>query len=223
MPVEFSVAAYRFGHSMVRSFYPVNRSYRRVELFAEDFGTTGFTAIPKKLTVDWRYLLDIDRTAYAKSRAIDELLAKELNDLPFMRGGEPDPNKRSLSFRNLLRGRSLGLPSGQDVAAALADCGYDIDPGFDLKLPQVRGYNALSRHLKAELKEKTPLFFYMLRESKFGDGLGRTGSAILMEVFGAMLTQCSTSYLNAECWEPSKDIVSSDHELSLRDIVNYIS
>ena len=222
MPVEFSVAAYRFGHSMVRSTYPINSKYKKVELFSEHFGTTGFTAIPEKLTVDWRYLLDIDNTPYAKSREIDELLAKELNDLPFMRNGEPDPNKRSLSFRNLLRGRSLGLPSGQDVAAALADCGYDIDPNFNLKLPQVRGYNALSRELKDELKDKTPLFFYILRESKFGDGLGRVGSAILMEVFGAMLTQCSTSYLNDKCWEPNKKIVCSDHALSLRDIVTYI-
>ena len=223
MPVEFSVAAYRFGHTMVRSEYPANVKYKKVELFDEEFGTLGFSAVPKKLTVDWRFLLDVDNTPYAKSRAIDELLAKELNDLPFMRDSEPDPNKRSLSFRNLMRGRSLGLPSGQDVAGALADCGYDLCADFDLKLSQVRGYNNLSRELKAELKEQTPLFFYILRESKFGDGLGRVGSAILMEVFAAMLTHCENSYINADCWEPSTDIVSSDHELSLRDIVNYIS
>lgn len=223
MPVEFSVAAYRFGHSMVRSIYPANSKYKKVELFDEDFGTLGFSAVPKKLTVDWRFLLDIDATPYVKSKAIDELLAKELNDLPFMRSSEPDQNKRSLSFRNLLRGRSLGLPSGQDVAAALADCGYDLAADFNLKLPQVRSYNSLSRELKNELKDQTPLFFYILRESKFGDGLGRVGSAILMEVFGAMLTHCENSYINADCWEPNKDIVSSDHELSLRDIVSYIS
>lgn len=223
MPVEFSVAAYRFGHSMVRSKYPVNNKYKNIELFDENFSTTGFKPVPEKLTVDWRFLLDIDTTNYAKSRNIDEQLANELNDLPFMRDSEPDANKRSLSFRNLLRGRSLGLPSGQNVAAALADCGYDIDADFNLKLPQVRGYNSLSCHLKDELKDNTPLFFYILRESKFGNALGRVGSAIIMEVFGAMLTHCENTYLKAECWQPSKQIAASDNDLTLADIVRYIN
>ncbi len=223
MPVEFSVAAYRFGHSMVRSNYPANGRNRNIELFDERFGTLGFTAVPANLTVDWRHLLDIDRTRYAKSKAIDERLARELNDLPFLSPGETNLNKRSLSFRNLLRGRSLGLPSGQDVAAALAECGYAVDPDVNLRLSQVRGYSALSSELKAELREKTPLFFYILRESASCPGLGPVGSAILMEVFGGMLSYCSTSYLKDENWEPRGDIVASDHELTLRDIAVYVS
>ncbi len=223
MPVEFSVAAFRFGHSMVRSEYPVNSKFKKIGLFDENFGTLGFSAVPEKLTVDWRFLLDVDKTPYAKSKGIDELITKELNDLPFMRDSEPDPNKRSLSFRNLLRGRSLGLPSGQDVAEALAECGYDIPTDFNLRLSKVDGFSNLPGKLRAELKNQTPLFFYILRESRFSEGLGRVGSAILMEVFGAMLTHCENSYINAGCWEPSIDIVSSDHELSLRDIVSYVS
>ncbi len=221
MPVEFSVAAYRFGHSMVRSHYPANARYRNIELFDERFGTLGFSAVPRNLTVDWRYLLDIDRTRHARSRPIDERLARELNDLPFMRGSETDPNKRSLSFRNLLRGRSLGLPSGQDVAAALQRAGYPVDTGVDLRLNQVRGYTALPRELKEELRERSPLFFYILRESAACPGLGPTGSAILMEVFGGMLSACSTSYLNDRSWEPDPAIVAGDHTLSLRDLVVY--
>ncbi len=223
MPVEFSVAAYRFGHSMVRSNYPANGRNRNIELFDERFGTLGFTAVPASLTIDWRHLLDIDRTRYAKSKAIDEKLARELNDLPFLSPDETNLNKRSLSFRNLLRGRSLGLPSGQDVAAALAECGYAVDPGINLRLNQVRGYSGLSSELKAELRDKTPLFFYILRESAPFPGLGPVGSAILMEVFGGMLTHCSNTYLKSERWEPRADIVASDHELTLRDIAVYIT
>lgn len=222
MPVEFSVAAYRFGHSMVRSKYPANARQRNIELFDARFGTEGFTAVPRSLTVDWRHLLDVGGVRYAKSKAIDETLATELNNLPFLLPGETDPNKRSLSFRNLLRGRSLGLPSGRDLANALADCGYPVDPDVDLKLNQVRGYGALSRELKQELRDRTPLFFYILRESALGDRLGPTGSAILMEVFGGMLTFCSTSYLKDAHWEPSRGIVSADHALTLRDIVAYV-
>ena len=222
MPVEFSVAAYRFGHSMVRSSFRVNRRYRDIELFDERFSTIGFTHVPVRLTVDWRYLLDMDgRIRYQKSRKIDEKLATELNNLPFVT--DPNPNNRSLAFRNLVRGRSLGLPSGQAVASALADCGYPIDPGVDLKLSQITGWRGLSRDVKEELSEASPLFFYLLRESALGERLGKTGSAILMEVFGGMLRYCSTSYLKDTSWSPSPVISAADHRLTLADIANFVS
>lgn len=59
MPVEFSVAAYRVGHTMVRSSYAVNDKNLEVEFFDERFGTLGFSELPEDLVVDWRYLLPV--------------------------------------------------------------------------------------------------------------------------------------------------------------------
>jgi hypothetical protein len=47
MPVEFSVAAYRVGHTMVRSVYAVNGQNLDVELFDERFATLGFSNYPR--------------------------------------------------------------------------------------------------------------------------------------------------------------------------------
>ena len=58
MPVEFSVAAYRFGHSMVRSGYKPNTKQKTIGLFDEQFGTLGFSAVPEKLTVEWKFLFE---------------------------------------------------------------------------------------------------------------------------------------------------------------------
>ena len=55
MPVEFAGAAYRFGHTMVLSRYPVNENYPSIEIFDERFGTLGFSQVPPELTVDWGF------------------------------------------------------------------------------------------------------------------------------------------------------------------------
>ena len=59
MPVEFSVAAYRFGHSMIRSRYRLNPAIER-PIFSSDPGETadlgGFRPIPANWAIDWQLL-----------------------------------------------------------------------------------------------------------------------------------------------------------------------
>ena len=195
MPVEFSVAAYRVGHTMVRSSYAVNERHLDVELFAESFGTLGFSRLPKELIVDWRYLLPVDECVNPRlCKAIDPLLADELQNLPPPVVNSNNPNDRALAFRNLLRGNALGLPSGQDVAAALAGSYSTIDTSFKPRIGN------------PALEKATPLFYYILAESQEkngGERLGPVGSAILLEVFGGMLKYCGTSFLHHKPdWNP---------------------
>lgn len=76
--------------------------------------------------------------------------------------------------------------------------------------------------MRTKFEKTTPLFFYVMREAGVNgcSSLGKVGSAILLEVFGGMLTYCQ-SYPREPKWSPDP-CISSDEELSLADIVRYV-
>jgi Animal haem peroxidase len=142
MPVEFSVAAYRLGHSMIRPGYRLNNDDKTLlPIFPVPSknlpdGLTGFQAMGKRRGIDWGRFIDLDGDIRAygddpdkvkkpnndmKRRLqfayrIDTSVVTPLSFLPASVASDPPP---SLAQRNLLRGFELGLPTGQSVAKAM--------------------------------------------------------------------------------------------------------
>ncbi|MGI2908207.1 peroxidase family protein [Tolypothrix sp. VBCCA 56010] len=209
IPVEFSVAAYRLGHSMVRAVYDYNRVFSNPPVPPRPAGTLEllflFTAksgkfgdfanipIPSDWIIDWRRFFQIDPNVQVGfSRKLDPFLVDPLKNLPNV----PLPN--SLAVRNLLRGRSLGLPSGQSVARFMKLqplTKAEISTGAD-------GAVAVKHNFHIE----SPLWYYILKEAQVqgqGKRLGQVGSRILAEVFIGLLEADSSSFL-VRCpdWKP---------------------
>jgi len=135
MPVEFSAAAYRLGHSMIRPGYRMNDA-TLLPIFPTEtdpggpsLGLTGFRAMARDTGIDWRRFIDIGppreiggeddpATPEMKKRLqfayrLDTSLVNPLGNLPPSVAPDAPP---SLATRNLLRGFELGLPTGQEVA-----------------------------------------------------------------------------------------------------------
>jgi hypothetical protein len=194
MPVEFSVAAYRYGHSMIRDHYWLNFNFTMASL-AEVFA---FNRVPN-LPVRSNWVVDLNAffstgipvPVFNKARKIDTGIANGLTALPGLSGMLAE-----LAMRNLLRGLALGLPSGQGMASE-----FGISPLTETQLLQGLPdgeADVLDGSGKLLLK-KTPLWYYVLREAAVlenGDRLGPVGGRIVAETLVRMLKRDPDSYLN---------------------------
>lgn len=218
MPLEFAVAAFRLGHSMVRPTYSWNKFFSNADFFflfiftAGSGNLGGLSTLPSNWIVDWRRFYEIPLHPAPTplvdgkpnmTRKIDTSLAAVLGSLPGLPAG-----LNSLAVRNLLRGSRLGLPSGQAIANAI---GAEVLDAQTLKaLLQAKGLPADAID-NAQLANQTPLWFYILAEAEVnhaGESLGAVGSHILATTFVNLIAQSKTSILRGPAWQPDARLVN---------------
>jgi hypothetical protein len=219
MPIEFSVASYRLGHSMVRAAYNWNKIFDHdtgtLDLLFTFSGLSGNLGLEERLLsiwiADFRRLYDfteadrddlaVPANKFNRAMRIDTRLSVPLSTLP----GFP-PDEDNLAFRNLTRAGMVSLATGQQMATFLKSKGVTLTK---LTATQIRegkqgaSLDGLTTSQRQALVKDTPLWFYVLREAELNQGrLNGVGARIVAEAFHRAMEGSKFSIVRNPTWRP---------------------
>jgi Animal haem peroxidase len=228
MPIEFSVAAFRLGHSMIRDAYDWNPHFPAGQgtltflfIFSGTSGDMfGGPRLPANWTVDWRRMYDFKKEVgrddlkppanLNKAMRIDTRLANQLSNLPDGSTGDP-PGQPSifadLAFRNLERGKMVKLATGQQMAQFMRNRGVDVPTLTKAQLRDGKTgavLDSLTQAQRDAVLKNTPLWFYVLREAELNNGrLKGVGGRIVAETFHRAIEGSTFSIVRDPAFKPS--------------------
>jgi hypothetical protein len=178
------------GHRHLPSTWIIN--------WANFYDFDGLPGQVKNLQLNFAKLIDTSLTPTLGRLRIPVQMPAAMNEAIARRGLKP--GVVSLSMLNLLRGWLVGVPSAQCVIERLNEklpAEEKIVPLTPDEIALDHG-NSLRPH---GLHVLTPLWYYILREAKFGQGgerLGPVGSHIVLETFLGLIKSSKTSIFHKD-------------------------
>jgi Animal haem peroxidase len=220
MPLEFSVAAFRFGHTMVRLDYDFNVNFNTrgsgaipatVDLLFVFTALTGQLGdndtLPENWIIEWENFVGKDQKN--RARLFDTKLVNPLFRLTNSIGQAEVGLGAMLAVRNLLRGYLLRMPTGQAVAKAMKITpltAAQLESVASQVIPLPGKERQVDVLRSSGFSKRTPLWYYILAEAAFhakGKHLGPVGSTIVAEVLIGLIEKSENSILRTEFWKPT--------------------
>ena len=240
MPLEFSVAAFRFGHSMVRAAYDFNRNFGKdpnalIQTAPLNFLFSftgkpqaserlrppqnprpppgpGATQLPFNWIIEWNRMVNKeDPDTDRFTRPIDTHIALPLRTLP-----NEGNDKVTEAFNPMLKKLAVRnllrgyLLSLPTGQAVVAELGVTPLTQNELEGDDPKIKDALTN---GKFLTHTPLWFYILQEAHAragGNTLGEVGSLIVASTIIGQILHDEDSYLNQDGWTPEKGVTLDD-------------